>query len=241
MREKQNKFIEFNSAECIGTRYIIKLLEVRHHINRVNTFMLMLRHGQLKLLETVWELLKSAEKRELKNASLHSSSQNLRHDGNALHVDVYYAKEIVRRMLNGPGMYEDACAHHTHSKDQCECNGFDCNRQTAFHHAVRSQQQDVVQWAIVHGGNICWQPPKNLKYKSYSRSLQTSKQSTKEKGTKREIYEQIIKVTDKIRPNKSKDHDHLKHAFPNIDPERLKDYQCAFELVAERSRAAATA
>ena len=63
----QNKRVDFESSQHVGTREIIEILETRHHIVRVSSFMLMFRHGQLKLLETTWDLLKAAEKREKKN------------------------------------------------------------------------------------------------------------------------------------------------------------------------------
>jgi Ca2+-binding EF-hand superfamily protein len=233
------KEVAVDSNQLFGTRDIIKILETRHHINRVSSFMLMLRHGQLELLDKTWELLQAAEEREREHPPKLDSVSHP--NDNDLRGDKYCAKEIMRRMLNGPGMYEDACAHHAHVETQrlCECNGFDRNRQTAFHHAVRSQQERVVRWAIFRGGNICWQPPKNLK------ALPTDpEKSQSEKQSKRAIHERIFKELAEVRGRKKiiedevsefmkeNEEKHVKHWLDALDQkvqsDLIKNCLCAF-------------
>jgi hypothetical protein len=236
----RSKAIAFDSKQHVGTRDIIKILEARHHINRVNSLMLILRHGQLELLEKIWELLKAAEKKERKHPP--EVNHVSRPDGNA-----YFATEIMRRMLNGPGMYEDACAHHVHV-NPCECNGFDCNGQTAFHHAVRSQKECVVRWAIVHGGNICWQPPMSLQVSQPARAADTAAAVSVHQSsipTTRKFFDQMflrLAQHRKAEMKKSID-EHVKKVSEelsrsriiSIDNENVKDCLHLFECLHDRS------
>ncbi len=193
----QKKSIDFESSEHVGTRDIIRILETRHHSVRVTSFMLMLRHGQLKLLETMFELLKAAEKMERKHPLFGSVSQS----------NAYSAKEVLVRMLNGPGIMEDAVAHQVHVErhEECHCSGFDCHGQTAFHHAVRSQRECVVRWAVIHGANICDNPISPAPSFGTLTLIfdQQHKNSCSALSNKRQFFEQMFKNLAWIRSNKT--------------------------------------